>query len=159
MSALLTSSLQRFYEDPSNANVLESIITGKSEVSLRLVEWYVANGRMISIDYHAQLRAYTRRLFDPFRRSQRTVLSYEDRSFETTLGQMNFFKWLIEEGHWAYLVANKSTLNDTMVEHMKARKNEPKSAHQKDAHQKGAADDASADGMMSSRTPKTLSFN
>lgn len=120
-TTVLTASLTRFYEIPEHADVLESIANGKSPVSLRLVEWFVNSDREVHQDYIAHLRAYTRRLFDPFRRSNRLVLYYCDRSFESTLGQMNFFKWLIEEGHWDRLVTGKEELTESMMSEGKAR--------------------------------------
>ncbi len=110
-NTLLIASLRRFYQTRENADVLSLIVWGKSPVSLRLIEWYVSvYDKTIQNDYHNQLRAYTRRLFDPFRRSSRLVLDYEDRGIETTIGQMNFFKWLIEKGHWAALVEKRDVL-------------------------------------------------
>ena len=43
------------------------------------------------------------------------VLDYEDMGIETTIGQMNFFKWLIEKGHWETIVSNKHTLIQEMA--------------------------------------------
>lgn len=126
MAAALNASLCRFYGDPYNADVLEKVvtgtspITGKCPVSLRLVEWYVNYDKVASKDYHAQLKAYTRRLFDPFRRQARIVV--EGRGFDTTIGQMNFFKWLIEEGHWERILANHVELNAIMLEQSKDKR-------------------------------------
>jgi hypothetical protein len=153
-TALLTASLTRFYRRSEHADVLESIVTGKSEVSLRLVEWYVSHRRDISMDYHLQLKAYTRRLFDPFRRSERVVLCYRDRSFETTLGQMNFFKWLIEEGHWARVSADKDALNAVMMEQVKSRKATQKSPPPAPPEVCAASDDGPA-----APRPKTVAFD
>lgn len=120
---LLTESLTRFYGDPAHADVLCSIATGKSDVSLRLVEWFVSSERDISLDYRARLRAYTRRLFDPFRRADRIVMELTDeRMFETTLGQMNFVKWLIEEGHWTRLVSERVALTAAMLSESKDKR-------------------------------------
>jgi len=121
--ALLAASLRRFYQDHGNADILEEVATGRSDVSLRLVEWYVSTDRDVHLDYQVQLRAYTRRLFDPFRRSDRVVLTdYESRTFETTLGQMNFFKWMIEERHWERLNADRVALNERMMGDAKTKR-------------------------------------
>jgi hypothetical protein len=126
MAAALNASLCRFYRDPYNADVLEKVVTGtspltgKCPVSLRLVEWYVNYDKAASKEYHAQLKAYTRRLFDPFRRQARIVV--EGRGFDTTIGQMNFFKWLIEEGHWERILANHVELNAIMLEQSKDKR-------------------------------------
>jgi len=126
---VLTASLTRFYEVPEHADVLHAIATGRSPVSLRLVEWFVTSEREVDLAYHARLRAYTRRLFDPFRRSDRMVLAYADRSFETTLGQMNFFKWLIEDGLWRRLESERAELTVAMLAAPRGRKPGCSAAH------------------------------
>ena len=54
-------------------------------------------------DYKSQLKAYNKKLFDPFCRSHNIeIISkfnfyYEENKFiVTTIGQLNFFKWAIE---------------------------------------------------------------
>jgi hypothetical protein len=150
---LLTESLTRFYGHPSHADVLCSIATGKSDVSLRLVEWFVSSEREISLDYRARLRAYTRRLFDPFRRSDRIVMDLgEDRMFETTLGQMNFVKWLIEEGHWTRLTSERAALTAAMLA-------ESKDKRPAKAPDKGGKRHETAEGPIKSWKPQLLTFN
>lgn len=127
MATILKNSLQRFYRDPRHAEVLEAIATSRTDISLRLVEWYVANDRVTNMEYHVQLKAYTRRYFDPFRRSERIVFTdYADHSFETTWGQMNFFKWFIEEGHWDRLREARVSMHAEMFAAMKSRRDAPK---------------------------------
>ena len=46
----------------------------------------------------------------------------DDRMFETTLGQMNFVKWLIEEGHWTRLVSARSALTAAMLSESKDKR-------------------------------------
>ena len=118
-NAVLLNSLCRFFAVREHADILSIVVGGSSPVSLRLLEWFVAvYDRDIRNDYQTQLRAYTRRMFDPFRRSQRYVLDYEDRVIETTIGQMNFFKWVIENGHWQTAVNNRVSLSAAMARHL-----------------------------------------
>lgn len=126
----LVSCLRRFYSDRARADLLASVTEGRAAASLRLVEWYVTSGapRGALQDYQAQLRAYTRRMFDPFRRSDRVVLDYGDRRFETTIGQMNFFKWMIEEGHWSVIVRDRDALTERMTLEARCRRARPKAA-------------------------------
>lgn len=147
---LIAESLARFYADAEYADILYSIASGKSEVSLRLVEWFVSSERDISLDYRARLRAYTRRLFDPFRRAERIVMDLGDgRTLETTLGQMNFVKWLIEERHWERLIAERLELTAAMLAGSKVKR-PPKSA-KRDAN--------SPPGPVKSWEPQLLTFN
>lgn len=47
--------------------------------------------------YRDQLRAYTKQQFDPFRRRDRIAFYYERDSYlETTIGQLNFFRWMLQ---------------------------------------------------------------
>lgn len=155
MAATLNASLYRFYRDPYNADVLEKIVTGKSKVSLRLIEWYVTYDKATSKAYHAQLKAYTRRLFDPFRRQARIVV--EGRGFDTTLGQMNFFKWLIEEGHWEHILQQHVALNAVMLEQTKNKRDaSPSSVPAKGA--KAVAEPAQQVSRFGTGRPTTLLF-
>jgi hypothetical protein len=48
-------------------------------------------------DYKLKLKAYSKRNFDPFCRWERISIPYDEEKYmETTLGQLNFFKWAIE---------------------------------------------------------------
>jgi hypothetical protein len=93
------------------------IITGESKISLRIVDWFATNYakkyytlytidkqldndmRRFKVyeDYKLKLKAYTKKRFDPFCRWERISIPYKDAKFiETTIGQLNFFKWAIE---------------------------------------------------------------
>jgi hypothetical protein len=92
------------------------IINGETKISLRIVDWFVtnfskkyytvyeiANNRDESTrfkvynDYKLKLKAYSKRRFDPFCRWERITVPYDNEKFmETTIGQLNFFKWAIE---------------------------------------------------------------
>lgn len=111
------------------------IINGKSDISLRVLDWFVTkyskkrldgtkkesfliipqNGNRtevfdIRISYKSQLKAYRKRYFDPFRRRKKFKYYYDttvDRvSVDTTLGQLNFFKWAISNDIIRYVEKN-----------------------------------------------------
>lgn len=89
------------------------IINGKSQISLRVLEWVITKCTKkrvdinidqkeyysINIMYKAQLKSYKKKNFDPFRRDTRFYYKYDPsdktKFVETTLGQLNFFKWAI----------------------------------------------------------------
>ena len=89
------------------------IIDGQSEISLRILDWFVTkyakkgidftrtNGEIfdVHINYKAQLKSYKKRYFDPFRRKKKFDYGFkvngEDKVLHTTIGQLNFFKWAI----------------------------------------------------------------
>lgn len=116
---LLMKCLLDFYEDKSKLDDMMSIINGESSISLRIVDWFVTNYAKkyytvyelpvlrgdkeiqtrfkVYHDYKLKLKAYSKRRFDPFCRWERITIPYNDNNcMETTIGQLNFFKWAIE---------------------------------------------------------------
>ena len=48
-------------------------------------------------DYKLKLKAYSKKRFDPFCRWDRIIIPYdEENNIQTTIGQLNFFKWVLE---------------------------------------------------------------
>ena len=47
-------------------------------------------------DYKLQLKAFSKKRFDPFCRWDRISIPYNNVEIMTTIGQLNFFKWAIE---------------------------------------------------------------
>ena len=115
---LLMKNLMSFYKKDDNENKnlskMMTIVNGQSKISLRIIDWFVTNyakkffviydvsGCNISRfkvynDYKLKLKAYSKRSFDPFCRWERINVPYDDENYiETTVGQLNFFKWAIE---------------------------------------------------------------
>ena len=51
----------------------------------------------VYIDYKLKLKAYSKKRFDPFCRWDRITIPYDkDNNIQTTIGQLNFFKWVLE---------------------------------------------------------------
>ena len=115
---LLMSSLQEFYNNKKNLKIMLDIIDGNSNISLRIIDWYVTNYSkknnthyiidvlkdgnnvkkqfIVYIDYKLQLKGYSKKQFDPFCRRERINFFYNDEdSITTTVGQLNFFRWAI----------------------------------------------------------------
>lgn len=135
---LLLVSLSRFFANPSNMRAVLPYINGESMVSLRLIDWFVTNfskkhnvfiSRSTGVDtqhvnvyqsYRVQLKAYSKQQFDPFRRRDRIVFCYEDDhrhhgSIETTVGQLNFFRWMLENGILDYVKAHAEEIEADMI--------------------------------------------
>ena len=102
-----------------------SIINGQSTISLRLVDWFVTNYAKkhfviytlrdfrfkVYDDYKLKLRAYSKKRFDPFCRWDRIIIPYKDNnSIQTTIGQLNFFKWALENEVIKYIEDNYQTI-------------------------------------------------
>lgn len=135
---LLLVSLASFYKDKSYQNIVKPIIEGEARISLRLVDWFVTNYSKkhatiivkdtddhtihfnVYLSYRSQLKAYSKHLFDPFRRRDR-ILFYFDKevSVETTIGQLNFFKWLIQNEIISYIDDNMELIESDMLKTQK----------------------------------------
>ena len=55
-------------------------------------------------EYRAQLKSFTKKFFDPFRRHDRiSYIINENDTIETTIGQLNFFKWFLKNNVHKYI--------------------------------------------------------
>ena len=127
---LLMTNLMKFYEEDNNLEKMLKIINGESPISLRIIDWFAtnyakkfftvyevgANRRFkVYVDYKLKLKAYSKRRFDPFCRWDRITIPYSNGTFiQTTIGQLNFFKWALENGVVAYIEAHYGTIEDDM---------------------------------------------
>jgi len=133
---LLMRNLMEFYKNHDNLNKMMRIINGESKISLRIVDWFVTNFAKknytiyempisnnssetvrfkVYNDYKLKLKAYSKRRFDPFCRWERISIPYDNNSFmETTIGQLNFFKWAIENRIVDYIEENYQDIENDM---------------------------------------------
>lgn len=66
-------------------------------------------------DYKLKLKAYSKKRFDPFCRWDRVTIPYDNEQYmETTIGQLNFFKWAIENNIIDYIKNNYETIENDM---------------------------------------------
>ena len=66
--------------------------------------------------YKSQLKSYSKKKFDPFCRRKRITFKYEDgKSIETTIGQLNFFKWAIDNLIIDYILNNYESIEEDMT--------------------------------------------
>ena len=130
-STTLLDSINQFYEDPKNSNYLIDILDKKSTVSLRNLEWFITNyskkrdlsyktsdGKTFAVHcaYKSSLDGYSKKLFDPFCRTDKFDYSVPnlDTSVTTTVAQLNFIRWCIKNNIIDYIVTNKSTLLESL---------------------------------------------
>jgi|TARA_A100001015_G_scaffold315079_1_gene426026 hypothetical protein len=130
---LLLTNLTKFYKDSSNIDLMLNIITGASKISLRIVDWFSTNYAKkhytnydidvdsnkkrfkVYFEYKLKLKAYSKRRFDPFCRWERIRIPYKNGNFiETTIGQLNFFKWAIENDVLKYIEENFDAIEKDM---------------------------------------------
>ena len=131
---LLLNNLMEFYKNDNNLDKMLKIITGESKISLRIVDWFATNYAKkyytlysfedihgitrrfkVYVDYKLKLKAYSKRRFDPFCRWERISIPYKNGTFiETTIGQLNFFKWTLENKIINYIDENYDTIEKDM---------------------------------------------
>jgi len=132
---LLLNNLMDFYKENGNLDKMLKIITGESKISLRIVDWFATNFAKknytlylldetennmerrfkVYVDYKLKLKAYSKRRFDPFCRWERISIPYKDDKYiETTIGQLNFFKWALENKVIDYIENNYELIEKDM---------------------------------------------
>ena len=77
------------------------------------------------LDYRAQLKSYAKINFDSFRRHNRIsfFLDLETNDFiETTIGQLNFFRWAFNNNILEYAIDNYDKIYQHMVENNSYKK-------------------------------------
>ena len=140
---LLLTNLLEFYKKDDNMERLMQIINGESIVSLRIIDWFVTNfakknftvysipakNRCSTVingeenmerfkvfhHYKLELKAYSKVRFDPFSRRERIMVPYtNDTCLQTTIGQLNFFKWAIENQVLEYIEKNYDEIEADM---------------------------------------------
>ena len=72
--------------------------------------------------YKSQLKAYSKQKFDPFCRRERIVFTSPGGSIETTVGQLNFFKWALNNLVIDYIETHKQDIEDDMNDSLKSIK-------------------------------------
>ena len=141
---LLLDSLNKFYENPYNGSKLLSVLNNEKSISLRSIDWFITNyskknniyynvykdnkdilsfkekdNKLVTNlnvfqSYKSQLRAYSKKKFDPFCRRNRINFSCQGQNISTTIGQLNFFKWAISNLIVEYIVIHKNKIEHDM---------------------------------------------
>lgn len=126
--------IDKFFKECNDDDIstMIDIIEGKSNISLRILDWFVTkyskkridigntqNNEVfdVRISYKAQLKSYKKRYFDPFRRKKKFVYHFNDsqgRSMDTTIGQLNFFKWAFTNDILTYVDKNLKQISKEM---------------------------------------------
>ena len=126
---LIINSLQKFYSDRNDIDDIMKLLEGTSVISLRLIDWFVTNYArqhtvsyilnsqefLVYMNYKSQLKAYSKKLFDPFCRRERIMFQIPGHEqFLTTVGKLNFFRWAIEKGILDYIKGHQPEIEKEM---------------------------------------------
>jgi hypothetical protein len=140
-NGLLLKNLMEYYKG-NNIDKILTIINGESKISLRLIDWFATNYSKkyftvynlkknnedirfkVYIDYKLKLKAYSKKRFDPFCRWERITIPYKENNFiQTTIGQLNFFRWVLENKIINYIEKNFDDINNDMNKRNSTAKN------------------------------------
>jgi hypothetical protein len=119
-SEILLQSLTEFFDDEENLKKLSDILTHRSGISLRNLEWFItiyaksnnlvyrtSKGNFpVHVAYKSSLVGYSKKLFDPFCRTERV----DFKGLTTTVAQLNFIRWCIKNDIIEYMIKEKPKL-------------------------------------------------
>lgn len=137
---LIMNSIKSFFSE-DNINTILPILMGNTKISLRIIDWFVTNYSKknninyilsknndnilfnVFINYKLQLKAYTKKQFDPFCRRNRINFYFDETEFiTTTVGQLNFFRWALLNNVIDYIITNYKEIEFDMNENTKKSK-------------------------------------
>jgi len=126
-SETLLDSINSFYAVPEHGKHLVDILEKRGNVSLRNLEWFITNyskkkqliykmadGRQFAVHcaYKSSLDGYSKKLFDPFCRTEKFVYTVPGTEAEvtTTVAQLNFIRWCVKNKVIEYINDNRADL-------------------------------------------------
>ena len=147
----LINFLLNYYK--GKIDLFRDIIYQNTPLSLRLLDWLVTNYSKkyniiyplissnetiyfnIYLDYKNQLKAYSKKFFDPFCRQKRLIINIQtfkwrdysendisENEIVTTVGQLNFFRWFIDNKILDYALNNIRFIDADMINTMTYKK-------------------------------------
>jgi hypothetical protein len=153
----LYTKVDRFFKTECTDKKIQKmikIINNEDIISLRLLNWFamkhsatmqplevVGAGGIelfdVKISYRARLNTHSKKYFDPFRRGKRFDYRYDkndnEKVVETTLCQLNFFRWLFlhnlmdyVEEHFEHLKHKMGSYNNTEKKKKEIKKEKEK---------------------------------
>jgi hypothetical protein len=140
---LIMKKVKRFFDKEENFRKLKPMLTQECKISLRVLDWSTTNWSKkntvmletyrngyketinMFLDYKANLKAFSKKSFDPFCRRERIMLKFEcdpeQKTYISTTAQLNFMKWAIESGVLDYCQQNLELLEADMVKSLKVK--------------------------------------
>ncbi len=169
----LLDALRAFYGVPVWLQRLTDCLRGPSRVSLRVLDWLVTNyAKRVNIvypvpphcafnmytSYKAQLRGYRKAEFDPFCRRERIPwVDSHGREFQTTIGQLTFFRWALTTGVVEYCQQHAKTIEADMLNVQAVRQQEQQRSNG-DKVRRRELSQAAVKGCTSTNIDITVSF-
>lgn len=139
--------IEFFNRKPEALETFLRTVKRQESFSLRIVDWAVTNysrrnritvhhrGLPVDInqDYRRHLGVFTKKYFDPFARRERIELLIKPTNtiLSTTVGQLNFMKWLLERGIHVHIVQLRAEIEADMRDNHGRRKHHKDQTKQK----------------------------
>jgi hypothetical protein len=132
---LLMYALLKYYKKTNTIEEIVPIIERKSNISLRIIDWFInsyskenslalpiynkkgklKNHCYIWNSYKNTLRSFHGEYFEIYKRSDLITLEYnQNKKLDTTLAQLNFFKWALEHNIISYIKNNFNLLGSQL---------------------------------------------
>ena len=127
------------YDNNESNRQVSDFIKDVPHISLRTLDWFVTNyakknDTIYKLDstqgdhfwvyrsYKAQLDSFSKKLFDPFCRGSRiTLVDPFGNRYKTTVSQVNFVRWIIDNKIIRYVQCNYKTITDDMNQNQNLR--------------------------------------
>ena len=156
---IIVPSIKKFYSNHYNAQKFIDLRVFDQRLSLRLFNWFCVNYSKknniyykiktnnkteifnVYHSYKLHLKTYKKKLFDPINRGEQIIISYQSPAYHnndiieisTSLCQLNFFKWIIENMLFVYVDKHYNDIFDDMQEiYMQQYSSESKANRSKD---------------------------
>lgn len=93
--------------NPVSLRFIETFITKYCKENRVMISNQKSDNFIIYEDYKEQLKSYDKQHFDPFKRKHHILFKYNKKRYiHTTVGQLNFFRWVIDNKILDYLLNN-----------------------------------------------------
>lgn len=146
-TSLLETSLRSFFAVRAHAAHAKAFLGPNQSppTSLRTIDWFVTtysrrhmvmvlldDGRVVDLhsSYKSQLKSFSKRRFDVFKRGKTVMFDLDGETIETTWPQLNFFRWLIKYNVAEYITSHAGEIERAM-KHYFRQKQEPQAPTKK----------------------------
>lgn len=120
----------------------------------------------VFLSYKNLLNAYSKKIFDPFCRRDRIEFEFKDKKkIVTTVGQLNFFRWAIQNNVLNYIIEHYKEIEEDMNKNTKKKKDgdTPKKSSgkslKKPRKKRAPLSVAATRNMNINKNPITLNFD
>ena len=186
-NGILLESLYNYYDNTNNMNKLVEVLEEDDKISLRIIDWFVTNyskkkniyysifqtpnkkktftsenNKLLKQfntyhSYKSQLKSFSKKKFDPFCRRDRIKFKSCGMEIETTVGQLNFFKWAIDNLIIEYIKENYNNIEMDMNDSYNNIKVQKKDKNQRKKRQELSK--SASRGLNSNSIKVVLDFN